>query len=119
MSNLLRHPGAARLVGDWDGDGRKTLGVRVGSRVVLVNETGRLAAPSVVLSLGRASDEVYVGDWDGDGRDTLALRRGGVVLEQQAPTSSQTRRVTVAGLSATSTLRVERRGGHDVLVVVG
>ena len=73
----------------------------------------------MVLSLGRASDEVYVGDWDGDGRDTLALRRGGVVLEQQAPTSSQTGRVTVAGLSATSTLRVERRGGHDVLVVVG
>lgn len=73
VSNLLRHPGAARLVGDWDGDGR----------------------------------------------DTLALRRGGVVLEQQAPTSSQTGRVTVAGLSATSTLRVERRGGRDVLVVVG
>lgn len=73
VSNLLRHPGAARLVGDWYGDGR----------------------------------------------DTLALRRGGVVLEQQAPTSSQTGRVTVAGLSATSTLRVERRGGRDVLVVVG
>ncbi len=73
VSNLLRHPGAARLVGDWDGNGR----------------------------------------------DTLALRRGGVVLEQQAPTNSQTGRVTVAGLSATSTLRVERRGGRDVLVVVG
>mgnify|MGYP000851352034 FL=1 len=69
--------------------------------------------------LGHPGAARLVGDWDGDGRDTLALRRGGVVLEQQAPTSSQTGRVTVAGLSATSTLRVERRGGRDVLVVVG
>ena len=76
--------------------------------------------PLVVSNLLRPPGAArLVGDWDGDGRDTLALRRGGVVLEQQAPTSSRTERVTVAGLSATSTLRVERRGGRDVLVVVG
>ena len=75
--------------------------------------------PLVVSNLLRPPGAArLVGDWDGDGRDTLALRRGGVVLEQQAPTSSRTERVTVAGLSATSTLRVERRGGRDVLVVV-
>lgn len=34
MSNLLGHPGAARLVGDWDGDGRDTLALRRGGVVL-------------------------------------------------------------------------------------
>ena len=78
------------LVGDWDGDGVRSYGVRVGSRVVFYSENSVLAAPVASLSLGRVSDRVFVGDWDGDGRDTLALVRGRSVFYQQVMESSAT-----------------------------
>jgi 5'-nucleotidase len=63
------------LVGDWDGDGSDTLGVRRGNAFYLSNEvTGGNA--EIELTFGRASDEVLVGDWDGDGSDSFAVRRG-------------------------------------------
>ncbi|MGJ9494208.1 S8 family serine peptidase [Actinotignum sp. GS-2025a] len=39
---------------------------------------------SVVLSYGRAGDEVYVGDFDGDGKDTFAVRRGNTFYVQNS-----------------------------------
>ena len=77
-------------MGDWDGDGVRSYGVRVGSRVVFYSENSVLAAPVASLSLGRVSDRVFVGDWDGDGRDTLALVRGRSVFYQQVVESSAT-----------------------------
>jgi len=84
------NPRATILRGDWDGDGTVSYAVRLGTRVVFYNENTVLASPAATLSLGRASDTVYVGDWDGDGRDTLALVRGGRVLLQTRLTSAVT-----------------------------
>ena len=100
------------LVGDWDGDGVRSYGVRVGSRVVFYSENSVLAAPVVSLSLGRVSDRVFVGDWDGDGRDTLALVRGRSVFYQQVMDSS----ATTAGRVPEGELVVARQGDHDVLI---
>ncbi|MGO1834053.1 MAG: bifunctional metallophosphatase/5'-nucleotidase [Actinomycetaceae bacterium] len=63
------------LVGDWDGDGSDTLGVRRGNAFYLSNE-GTGGDAEIELRYGRASDEVLVGDWDGDGSDSFAVRRG-------------------------------------------
>ncbi|MGC5629377.1 bifunctional metallophosphatase/5'-nucleotidase [Georgenia sp. Z1344] len=63
------------LVGDWDGDGQDTLGVRRGNAYFLTNSLFGGDA-DVELTYGRAGDTVLVGDWDGDSVDTFAVRRG-------------------------------------------
>jgi len=100
------------LVGDWDGDGVRSYGVRVGSRVVFYSDNSVLAAPVASLSLGRVSDRVFVGDWDGDGRDTLALVRGRSVFYQQVarPPPPGGGRGPPGGGGG------PRQGDHDVLI---
>lgn len=52
------------LVGDWDGDGVDTLGVRRGS-VNMLNNKLKGGAAEVNFTFGAASDQVLVGNWDG------------------------------------------------------
>lgn len=63
------------LVGDWDGDGDDTPGVRRG-RTFYLRNTNSGGSANVTFSYGRPGDVILVGDWDGDGKDTLAVRRG-------------------------------------------
>ncbi|QQM68021.1 family 20 glycosylhydrolase [Actinomyces weissii] len=108
------------LYGDWDGDGKDSWAVRVGSRVVFYADN-RVDAPVYAsISLGRSTDQVLVGDWDGDGYDTLALRRGTTVLTQKKLTSTSTERVVVEGITRTSPVKVVKGvepGGRDVIVL--
>ncbi|MCD7982012.1 MAG: hypothetical protein LUF32_06830 [Clostridiales bacterium] len=39
---------------------------------------------SVVVTIGKSTDEILVGDWDGDGCDSLALRRGDLYFFQES-----------------------------------
>ncbi|MDO4887446.1 MAG: N-acetylmuramoyl-L-alanine amidase [Actinomycetaceae bacterium] len=66
------------LVGDWDGDGKDTVGLRRGNSFALNNATSPRGNPNFSYVYGTSSDQFLVGDWDGDGRDTLAVRRGNV-----------------------------------------
>jgi gamma-glutamylcyclotransferase (GGCT)/AIG2-like uncharacterized protein YtfP len=63
------------VVGDWNGDGPESLGVRRGNTYYLRNAVTSGSADQVIV-YGRSDDVVLVGDWDGDGRDTLTVRRG-------------------------------------------
>jgi beta-glucanase (GH16 family) len=63
------------LVGDWDGDGVDTLGLRRGKTYYLRNSHSGGNA-DVTYAYGAAGDAVLVGDWNGDGVDTLGVRRG-------------------------------------------
>ncbi|WP_125772662.1 hypothetical protein [Antribacter gilvus] len=63
------------LVGDWDGDGTDTLGVRRAQMYYLTNGTTGGTA-DITFAYGKPDDVVLVGDWDGDGTDTLGVRRG-------------------------------------------
>lgn len=63
------------LIGDWDGDGSDTVGIRRGSALYLRNANSTGAA-NLSYSFGRSTDQVLVGDWDGDGTDTVGIRRG-------------------------------------------
>jgi hypothetical protein len=69
--------GAEVIVGDWDGDGTDTVGVRRGQTIELTN--GHDSTREVLLAYGRADDQIVVGDWNGDGRDTLGVRRGNIL----------------------------------------
>ena len=70
-------PGDQPLIGDWNGDGLDTIGVKRGNTYRLRNSnTGGRA--DIVFSYGRASDVPVVADWNGDGVDTIAVRRGSV-----------------------------------------
>ena len=63
------------LMGDWDGDGLATPGVKRGNTYYLVNSL-RGGQADVVFHYGKAADEPLVGDFNGDGRDTVAVKRG-------------------------------------------
>ena len=72
------------LLGDWNGDGRATVGIRRGNAYYLSNRvTGGPADYS--FKYGRAGDVVLIGDWNGDGRDTIGLRRGATFYLSNAP----------------------------------
>ncbi len=66
--------GDTPLCGDWDGDGRDTIGVRRGRTFLLRNQnTGGPAHHSFLF--GRSGDLPVVGDWEGDGTDTVGVVR--------------------------------------------
>jgi hypothetical protein len=70
-SNL---PPDQALVGDWDGDGEDTIGIKRGNQYLLDNDNDSEA--DVTFGIGRVTDQALVGDWDGDGMDEIGLRRG-------------------------------------------
>lgn len=63
------------LAGDWNGDGKDTIGVRRGNEYFLRN-TNSGGGHDHWVRYGRATDQAYVGDWDGNGTDTIGVRRG-------------------------------------------
>ncbi|HHC07230.1 MAG TPA: hypothetical protein ENK55_00730 [Actinobacteria bacterium] len=62
------------FVGDFDGDGIDTVGVRRGDRWYLRNSLTPGYA-EIVVDYGMAGDLLVVGDWDGDGRRTPGVFR--------------------------------------------
>jgi hypothetical protein len=61
-------------MGDWNGDGSKTVGV-VRGRVWYVRNSNSKGPSSHVFSFGRVGDVPVVGDWDGNGTDTPGVVR--------------------------------------------
>ncbi|HSX27603.1 MAG TPA: hypothetical protein VLG25_02375 [Patescibacteria group bacterium] len=62
------------FVGDWDGDGRATYGIRRGNMYYLDNNNDGQA--DWQFGFGLPTDKLLIGDWDGDGSDELGLKRG-------------------------------------------
>jgi hypothetical protein len=72
------------LLGDWNGDGRMTPGIRRGATFHLTNRVGGGAADHT-FTYGRPGDVILVGDWNGDGRHTVGVRRGATFYLSNAP----------------------------------
>jgi hypothetical protein len=70
-------PGDIPVMGDWDGDGIKTVGVyrrfSTFGRFYLRNSNS--SGPSWWFNFGLPGDEPVVGDWNGDGRDEVGVVR--------------------------------------------
>ncbi|MCL1899644.1 MAG: hypothetical protein FWG11_03855 [Promicromonosporaceae bacterium] len=67
--------GDETFVGNWNGRGGDTLGMRRGNHLFL-NNTLAGGNAEHNFSFGRAGDEVLVGDWNGNRMDTFGMRRG-------------------------------------------
>ena len=62
------------VMGDWDGNGSKTIGVLRG-RIWYVRNSNSTGPSSAVFSFGRPGDVPVAGDWDGNGTDTPGVVR--------------------------------------------
>jgi hypothetical protein len=71
---MYGNPGAQPLVGDWDGDGKDNIGVRMGNtfylRTTPVDQPGETTA---TVAYGNPDDIPLIGDWDGDGKDDVGV----------------------------------------------
>ncbi|MDQ3681090.1 MAG: hypothetical protein M3378_11245 [Actinomycetota bacterium] len=70
------NPGDIPIVGDWNGDGLKTVGVVRGNTWLLRN-SNTTGDPDIVFQYGNPGDIPIVGDWNGDGIDTPGVVQGG------------------------------------------
>jgi hypothetical protein len=69
------------VVGDWDGSGKRRLGVfRNGTWYLDINGDQLLGAGDKTIQFGQAGDVPIVGDWTGTGRTFLGLFRNGTVI---------------------------------------
>jgi hypothetical protein len=73
---VFGNPGDVPFVGDWDGDGIETVGLRRPSDG-FVYMTNRHAGGVAEVSYfyGDPGDIPFAGDWDGDGSDSVGLHR--------------------------------------------
>ena len=70
------NPGDAPFMGDWDGDGIDTPGLRRPSTgFVYLRHTNTQGIADIEYFYGDPGDIVFTGDWDSDGDDTLGLYR--------------------------------------------
>jgi len=68
-------------VGDWDGSGRKRIGIfRNGTWILDINGDGINDAGDKTVAFGQAGDIPVVGDWLGTGHITLGLFRQGTFI---------------------------------------
>lgn len=92
------------VVGDWNGNGSDTLGIRRSSTFYLRDQNSDGAA-TYSFVFGRSTDSIFIGDWDGDGKDTLAVRRGNRFYIQNTLTGGEA-----------STSFVYGQAGDEILV---
>jgi hypothetical protein len=75
-SFLFGNPGDVAFVGDWDGDGIDTPGLRRPSDgFVYLRHTNTQGVANVSFFYGNPGDVVFAGDWDADGGDSIGLYR--------------------------------------------
>lgn len=106
------------LAGDWNGDGRDTVGYRRGMTLTLTNSTGSTPVTHLEFNYGDPGDIVHVGDWDGDGRDSFLIQRGTWFYLRNSLTSGVAERVFSYGNPGDQVLVGDWNGdGIDTLAV--
>ena len=76
FSFYFGNPGDAPFMGDWDGDGIDTPGLRrISNGFVYLRHSNSQGLADVEYFYGDPGDIVFTGDWDSDGDDTLGLYR--------------------------------------------
>jgi hypothetical protein len=73
------------LVGDWDGDGKDSLGLRYDGNVFALWNRLEVVLPDQVVPFGLPTDYPVAGDWDGDQRTDLGVLRAGVMFVALQP----------------------------------
>ena len=105
------------IVGDWDGDGKQTIGIRRQNVFHLRNDFKGGKADKVIV-YGNPGDELFIGDWDGDGVDTLAVRRGNIFYVKNSISTGNADKVIVYGNPGDEVLVGDWNGdGKDTFAV--
>jgi hypothetical protein len=65
------------VVGDWDGDGKATIGIYRNGSFYLRN-SNTIGFADLTFPFGMPGDQPVAGDWDGDGKDTIGVYRNGI-----------------------------------------
>ena len=68
-------PGDVPLAGDFNDDGRDTVGIFRSANGLIALSNSHGGSVSYQYYFGGSGDDALVGDWDGDGDDTIALYR--------------------------------------------
>jgi hypothetical protein len=76
VSYLFGNPGDQPFVGDFNGDGRDTVGLhRVATGLVYFRNSHTQGPADHQFIFGNAGDRIIAGDWNGNGIDTVAAYR--------------------------------------------
>ena len=76
-SYIFGNPGDVPFVGDFDGDGKATVGLhRASTGRVYWRDSLNTGPATTDFIWGNPGDIVFAGDWDGDDDDTVGLVRG-------------------------------------------
>ncbi|MGA7304248.1 MAG: hypothetical protein WBW88_05215 [Rhodothermales bacterium] len=68
------------LVGDWNGNGKDNIAVRIGNRILMDTDGDGVPDKEQRFGNGNSEDEYLVGDWNNDGADHIAVRRGNRIV---------------------------------------
>lgn len=85
-SFVYGNPGDIPMFCDWNGDGRRTVGVYRDTRFYLRNNNTSGPADAT-FTYGNQGDQPVCGDWNGDGVDTVGVVRGGTWYLRNANSS--------------------------------
>jgi hypothetical protein len=78
FSFIFGQPGDIGVLGDWNNDGVKTVGVfRPSNGTWYLRNSNSPGPPDGVFRYGSPGDVPVVGDWNNDGTDTIGVFRGG------------------------------------------
>ena len=83
--------GDVPVVGDWDGNGSATIGVKRANTFFLRNSNSS-GVSDVALAYGDPGDLGLSGDWDGNGTDTVGVSRQGAFYLRNSNTHGRRRR---------------------------
>ncbi len=71
--------GDTSISGDWDGDGKDSLGI-YRNGVFYLRNSNTTGPADIVFAFGDPRDQPIAGDWDGDGIDTIGLYRSSLCI---------------------------------------
>lgn len=75
-SFVFGNPGDVPFVGDWNGDGKDTPGLRRPTDgFVYLRNSNTQGIADISFFYGNPGDVVFAGDWNADGRDSIGLYR--------------------------------------------
>ncbi|MDH3306777.1 MAG: S8 family serine peptidase [Acidimicrobiia bacterium] len=73
---ITGNPGDTPFVGDFNGDGIDTIGIRRDvSSTIFIRNTNSAGTADVEFVYGNPADRIFAGDWTGNGLDTVGIYR--------------------------------------------
>ncbi len=90
--------GDTSIAGDWNGDGKDSLGI-YRNGVFYLRNSNTTGPADIVFAFGAAGDQPIAGDWDGDGIDTIGVyrRATGVFIIRNSNSAGEPDAVFVLG----------------------